>query len=230
MTGDITCLVGKNEAGKTAVLEALYRLNPVISSHGNFNVTHDYPRTDVEDYEHLVQTGKRKPATIITAYYELSDDEVEEVEEQFGAGVFVDHLAKLWRGYENKTDFDINVNERIAVRHLVAQAELPDDVRANAAQASTLVELLATLTTSAENQDSAREAALVSADQLEDASEKAKATDDANRLQESAAAKQLRADISTYLEKSFKEYVWNTYLDNKVPSPDFSRRKPKGRF
>ncbi len=44
-TGDITCLVGKNEAGKTAVLEALYRLNPVISGHGNFNVTHDYPRT-----------------------------------------------------------------------------------------------------------------------------------------------------------------------------------------
>ena len=40
-TGDVTCLVGKNEAGKTAVLEALYRLRPVIDSHGTFNVTHD---------------------------------------------------------------------------------------------------------------------------------------------------------------------------------------------
>jgi predicted ATP-dependent endonuclease of OLD family len=29
---DITCLVGKNEAGKTALLQALYRLNPVIDS------------------------------------------------------------------------------------------------------------------------------------------------------------------------------------------------------
>ncbi len=28
--GEITCLVGKNEAGKTAVLKALYRLNPLI--------------------------------------------------------------------------------------------------------------------------------------------------------------------------------------------------------
>ena len=26
--GDVTCLVGKNEAGKTAVLKALYRLLP----------------------------------------------------------------------------------------------------------------------------------------------------------------------------------------------------------
>ena len=28
--GDIICLVGKNEAGKTSLLEALYRLNPVV--------------------------------------------------------------------------------------------------------------------------------------------------------------------------------------------------------
>ena len=26
---DVTCLVGKNEAGKTALLKALYRLNPL---------------------------------------------------------------------------------------------------------------------------------------------------------------------------------------------------------
>ena len=216
-TGDITCLVGKNEAGKTAVLEALYRLNPVISGHGNFNVTHDYPRTDVEDYEHLVQTGERKPATVITACYELSDDEVTAVQEQFGTGVFVDHLVKLWRGYDNNTYFDINVNERIAVKYLVAQAELPDDVGTNAAQAPTLSKLLATLTTSAEDQERVREVALVSANQLEDAGEKAKAMDDANRLQESAAAKQLGTDISTYLEKGFKHYVWHTYLNHKVP-------------
>ena len=84
--GDVTCLVGKNEAGKTALLEALYRLRPVIDNHGNFNVTHDYPRTDVEDYEYLVQTGDRQPATVTTAVYELSDDELAEVEGQVWDG------------------------------------------------------------------------------------------------------------------------------------------------
>ena len=28
--GDVTCLVGKNEAGKTTLLESLFRLNPII--------------------------------------------------------------------------------------------------------------------------------------------------------------------------------------------------------
>ena len=47
---EITCLVGKNEAGKSALLEALYKLNPVVPTDGNFDVTIDYPRMDVEDF------------------------------------------------------------------------------------------------------------------------------------------------------------------------------------
>ena len=45
----VACLVGKNEAGKTAILEALYRLNPIIKADGEFDVTDDYPRSEVED-------------------------------------------------------------------------------------------------------------------------------------------------------------------------------------
>ena len=61
-TGDITCLVGKNEAGKTAVLQALYRLNPVVDSDGEFNVTHDYPRAAVADQLGRRQGGPGHPA------------------------------------------------------------------------------------------------------------------------------------------------------------------------
>ena len=216
-TGDITCLVGKNEAGKTAVLEALYRLNPLIESHNKFDVTHDYPRTDVEDYEQLVETGKQKPATVITAIYELSDVEVLPAEKDFGAGILADRLAKLWRGYENRTCYDINVDESVAVQHLLAETQLTAYVQENATQPSTLKELLSTLTTAAAGQDRAREAALASASQLEDAAEKAKATDDANRLHEPASAKQLRSDVSTYLEQGFKRHVWSTYIAHKLP-------------
>ncbi len=41
---DATCLVGKNEAGKTALLKALYRLNPINEGDGDFDPTEDYPR------------------------------------------------------------------------------------------------------------------------------------------------------------------------------------------
>src|SRR5207237_9220676 len=58
--GDVTCLVGKNESGKTALLEALYRLNPLVETDTNFDVTEDYPRLEVEDYLQAVEAKTRR--------------------------------------------------------------------------------------------------------------------------------------------------------------------------
>jgi hypothetical protein len=42
---NVTCLVGKNENGNTALLEALYRLKPVAPGHAEtFEALRDYPR------------------------------------------------------------------------------------------------------------------------------------------------------------------------------------------
>src|SRR6185437_16962363 len=81
---DITCLVGKNEAGKSALLKALYKLNPVVAAEGNFDVTNDYPRMDVEDYRHAVEAGKRRVAVPITACYVLNEEEIAAIAEKFG--------------------------------------------------------------------------------------------------------------------------------------------------
>ena len=58
--GDITCLVGKNESGKTALLQALYKLNPIVPEHGKFDVTDEYPRADVEEYRSAVEDDWRR--------------------------------------------------------------------------------------------------------------------------------------------------------------------------
>jgi predicted ATP-dependent endonuclease of OLD family len=81
---DITCLVGKNEAGKSALLKALYKLNPVVAAEGNFDVTNDYPRMDVEDYRHAVEAGKREIAVPIKACYTLDEEEIVTIAETFG--------------------------------------------------------------------------------------------------------------------------------------------------
>jgi len=39
---DVTCLVGKNESGKTAFLQALYRLNPALRN-VSFSIHEQYP-------------------------------------------------------------------------------------------------------------------------------------------------------------------------------------------
>ena len=64
---DITCLVGKNESGKTALLRALYRLHPIVDTGGAFSVTHDYPRMDVEDYRFSIEEKKRASSAALSA-------------------------------------------------------------------------------------------------------------------------------------------------------------------
>ena len=82
--GDITCLVGKNEAGKTALLQALYRLNPILDVEGDFDVTDDYPRRAVSDYQDDVDAGRIEPAQVVRATYSLGPDDIAAVKEVFG--------------------------------------------------------------------------------------------------------------------------------------------------
>jgi predicted ATP-dependent endonuclease of OLD family len=50
--GNVTCFVGKNESGKTSILEALCRVNPLESNiPDKFDITDDYPRDSVSDYQ-----------------------------------------------------------------------------------------------------------------------------------------------------------------------------------
>ncbi len=66
---DITCLVGKNESGKTAVLEALHKFNSFDHSR-NFDYQQDYPFVDLEKNEDGV----------IEATFSLEQEDIEEIE------------------------------------------------------------------------------------------------------------------------------------------------------
>jgi predicted ATPase len=127
---DITCLVGKNEAGKTALLEALYRLNPVISAHGTFDVTEHYPRLAVSDYQDEVQAGRRDPATVVQATFLLEDEDVAAVRDVFGPKCLKTNASiTLHKGYGNQRTFSgLHVNEAIVLKFLIDRAELPANV------------------------------------------------------------------------------------------------------
>ena len=79
-----TCLVGKNEAGKTALLKALYRLNPIVETEGRFDVTDDYPRRAVTDYQDDIDTGRQSPAQVVQATYAFQPEDIAAVEAIFG--------------------------------------------------------------------------------------------------------------------------------------------------
>ena len=126
--GDVTCLVGKNESGKTALLQALYRLNPLIEANGNFDVTDDYPRRAVNDYKNDVEAERREPAEVIQATYAFESDDITAVEDVFGTECLKDETPTLTlhKGYSNEVEFSgLNVDDKAALIHLVKAAGLP---------------------------------------------------------------------------------------------------------
>ena len=148
---DVTCLVGKNESGKTALLHALYRLNPINPEDGEFNSTDDYPRADVDDYEYDVEQGKRDPAIVIRARFELEDDDFEEMAEDYPEDIFITREVKLSKGYDNTLYFRIEVSEEKVVSHLIT-AQLPQDIATEAKQCKSLDDL-GTFIAEAEGED-----------------------------------------------------------------------------
>ena len=105
--GDITCMVGKNESGKTALLKALYRLNPIVEADGKFDVTDDYPRQTVTDYELDVEVGRRSPAQVVQATYALDSEDIAAVQQTPGHEYLKGEppTVTINKGYANEITF-----------------------------------------------------------------------------------------------------------------------------
>lgn len=143
--GDITCLVGKNESGKTAILQALYRLHPYIEAHGRYSVTDDYPRWDVEDYRLAVEAQRRPPARVARAEFALDADDVQAVEAVAGPDALLSASLSIAKGYDNVLRFECPVNEDAVFRHMVAQHPLAQAVAEPLAGAATITDALGIL-------------------------------------------------------------------------------------
>ena len=157
--GDVTCLIGKNESGKTAVLQALYRLNPIVESDGSFDVTDDYPRKAVVNYRGDVAADRRKPADVVHATYELERDDITAVEAIFGTSCLNEERPTviLHKGYSNEVRFsELNVDDEAALRHVVNAAGLPQPLTEQLLEHST-ADAMVTVLANAEQTEAVQE-------------------------------------------------------------------------
>ena len=124
--GEVTCLVGKNEAGKTALLKALYRLNPIVGSDGAFDVTYDYPRRGLSDYEDDVEAGRRQPSKVVNATYQLESEDIDEIQKLYGPECLREKLPTLTlrKGYSGGMYIGLSVDSEAAIKSLVLKADL----------------------------------------------------------------------------------------------------------
>lgn len=118
---DLTCLVGKNESGKTAVLRALHRLNPDDADEQEFDVETEYPRHQLFDYK---PHHAENPDVVITTTWSLDQDEADWVEETFGSSVLTSRKVHVTKGYDNVRRWTLPVDEAQAVANLVADSGL----------------------------------------------------------------------------------------------------------
>lgn len=121
--GQVVCLVGKNEAGKSALLTALAALNPHPSTPAIFDKERDYPR------RHLASYAERHPdedaITIVTEWV-FADDEKAELDMLLGAGA-LGPTIKIQRRYGGDIEYAHRINFDIVLPHLYKQFDLADE-------------------------------------------------------------------------------------------------------
>ncbi len=137
----VSCLVGKNESGKTAFLHALKRLNPVAGVSGDFELK-DYPR---KGYVRYKRSHKDNPAVAITAEFDLSEEEMRRIEDSFGEGVLRSATVTVSKDYGNRLIWDFEVDERALACHVLAETNLPVEVREQIEGAETWQEMVSRL-------------------------------------------------------------------------------------
>lgn len=103
----LTCLVGKNESGKSAILQALYKLNPV-DKEDTYDALYEYPKMYQTDFDAgLIEDGD----TVVISHWTFTAEEIEALEKQFGTDFIGDStVVTISNGYKNKRTWDFDAN------------------------------------------------------------------------------------------------------------------------
>lgn len=122
---DVTSLVGKNESGKSAVLQALYKSNPVQPK-VSFDQGLDFPTTKARERK------GRAPVQVTLLTYEMDDADVQAVEDALGPNTVLDRTFTVETGYNyEKIPFEVQIDQVAVVSHLLKGVELtPSDAAA----------------------------------------------------------------------------------------------------
>ena len=119
--GPLTCLVGKNESGKTALLTALERTNP-FNPDAKFNIHMDYPRTNMAKLRQLRQ--KKTPVEVVRTVWEMEDHDVKKIEEAFFPGCLTGNTFSVTHTYTGSRQWGLPLDDKKVVHGLLVEAGL----------------------------------------------------------------------------------------------------------
>ena len=117
---DVTALVGKNESGKTAFLQALRKINSISGDNDRFNIR-DFPRKGYIKYKKI---HEKSPETVVQAEFELSDTEVAEIESKYGANILLNNKVIVSKDYKNDRHWDFELRSGVTSSPLLGTSSL----------------------------------------------------------------------------------------------------------
>ncbi|MDE8349384.1 MAG: AAA family ATPase [Acidocella sp.] len=134
--GQTTCLVGKNEAGKSAFLKALEGLRSTDVTFKDYGKVENYPRRLLADYS---QQHPHGPAKVMQTYWELDIADIKVVEHELGEGCLKGTRIGVSKGYESETtSWDIDVDDGKVLQHLYKTSALtPEEIAPTSAAKTT---------------------------------------------------------------------------------------------
>lgn len=135
---DVTALVGKNESGKTAVLQSLYKSNPV--DRAKFDPDLDYPS------HRSFELRKNDQIRVTELTYGLDNDDVAAVEAILYPEVLDNKRVTVTTGFGfDREEWSLQVSEEKVLSHLLDELDLPTPDKTKVESASTVNDLVAAL-------------------------------------------------------------------------------------
>jgi len=135
----VTCLVGKNESGKTALLQALSKLNPIVKSTGQFQDL-EFPRMTHADY-----SDADRPKDVLTTTWELDDQDIEVLEDTLGEETVTSRTVTIKKGYNNQLEWSISIDYSLIVSNFLGGANLYAEEAANLQEVANPADLIKAL-------------------------------------------------------------------------------------
>lgn len=136
----LTCLVGKNEAGKTAILQAIAGLNSDPATPFEYDVERDYPKRYLARYK---ERHPEQDAIVIETTWELSDLQLDALAEEFGKDSITSSTVKIWRRYNStRPSWTVPLDEAKALEFIIGKYKLSAPERSQIGKVTTTADLI----------------------------------------------------------------------------------------
>ena len=117
----VTRIVGKNESGKTAFLEALAKFNyfDPKDTRFTFDKTRDYPRNELKMYEQRFPDNNHE---VVICTFELDDSLINSIKKDVGEKTFIQKMITVSVRYNGgRTYHDFKINTKEFIQHFLSE-------------------------------------------------------------------------------------------------------------